>query len=116
MSVEEVRNIVPEMDEDGRGFSLEWSKGGFASVLRCRFGFVLYLVPESYCITFEPYVGGTGRVTWHQDRAGFAAVVVPELEGREPGLAPPLVMLMEVRFGQRLEGLPEVLSLVISKE
>lgn len=129
--MQELEGTAPEMDEDSRGFALRWSKGGFAAEFRCRFGFVLYLPPPAYEIRFKRYRGEADSVTWHDDRAGFDAVVVPELVGdersrRQPlvGLLerllspppPPLVMLMEVRFGQRLEELPELLSLVISRD
>lgn len=116
MSGMDERRIAPEMDADSRGFTVRWSKDGFASVLSCRFGFVLYLPPPAYEIRFTRYRGEADSVTWHDDRAGFAAVVVPELAGRDDRAPPPLVMLLEVRFEQRLEGLPELLSLVISRE
>lgn len=128
--MQELEGTAPEMDEDSRGFALRWSKGGFAAEFRCRFGFVLYLPPPAYEIRFKRYRGEKGSATLHDDRAGFAAVVLPEVAGQERnrrqplvGLLerllsspPPLVMLMEVRFGQRLEELPEKLSLVISRE
>jgi hypothetical protein len=112
----EERRIAPEMDDDGRGFTVRWSKGGFASVLSCRFGFVLYLPPETYHVTFRPYAGESGGASWHEDAAGFDAVVLPELAGQDEGLPPPLVLVLNARFAQRLEGLPKELRLHIGND
>jgi hypothetical protein len=115
MSKVQIRETTPELHEDSRGFTVRWSEAGFASVLRCRFGFVLFTPPPVYRITFKRFEGESGSMRWHDDRAGFDAVVVPLLVGRNPK-PPPLVMLMHIRFAQRLEGLPTKLRLHIGSD